>query len=710
MKPHATHAVPILLVFLVPIVAVFSAAFSASEAVATETRQWVVDKGEEFLKGQGDGVAVTHDGRLIPVPPWDVAASFTEPVVIAGALTDDGSAIVGTGHPARLYRVGKNGPELLSEIPGHQVTAVHVTSDGSILVAAVPPAVLFRWSDGELEELGRLGAGGIWDLASIDNTVFVATGPPASLYRVGQHGLERWLELPDTHVRCLAATPEALLVGTSGQGLIFKVLLSGEVAMLSATPFTEISDLVAAGDGSIWATAVVGEPAKPTSQSKRNQGNGSEGGNQTATAGTIDLELPKVNGTSATSELLRLTPDGGLLKVHRFTKQVATALAADGDGVYVGTGFEGEVWRFTSAGGARLRTVDAVQVVVVLDGGRALLTQGPAQLLRRGDPASHQARFRIDTKHFDRPVRFGEFRVDPPSPQVQVRFRSGVAKKPDKTWLPWTEWLPGSGSVVPLPPGHSLQWELELPAGQCAVERIEVAYREVNLPPRIKSMEVLDPGVVYLPGSPPPGSVIEITHPDHNGIFSTLDEQNGSAGKKPKHGKKYYRVGYRSLVWEGVDSNQDPLRYRLRLERRDGFCLDVRENLKTTRLALDTTAVPDGIYRFQIMVSDQLHNPGQALEATAFSHWFTIDNSPPALAATRQKDHWLVTATEAHGAISRAEWSRDGERWQNLVPSDGLVDGRQEQFRLAAVAGRHLVVVRVIDRHHNRAVLGLTEE
>jgi hypothetical protein len=58
----------------------------------------------------------------------------------------------------------------------------------------------------------------------------------------------------------------------------------------------------------------------------------------------------------------------------------------------------------------------------------------------------------------------------------------------------------------------------------------------------------------------------------------------------------------------------------------------------------------------------------------------------------------------------RAEWSRNGANWESLAPEDGLLDGREERFRFAAEPGRHLVVVRVVDRQHNKATAGATEE
>ena len=168
------------------------AALATSVANATETRRWVVDTADELLKGRGEGVAVTAAGRLERVDPWRASVSFDEPLVAAGGRLGDGSLIVGTGHPARLYRVEGNRKELLSSVPGEQVTSILVMGD-EVLVASVPPGVLYRWSEHRLEEVARLGEGGIWDLAVFDGQVVAAAGTPASLYRLGKRGFERWI-------------------------------------------------------------------------------------------------------------------------------------------------------------------------------------------------------------------------------------------------------------------------------------------------------------------------------------------------------------------------------------------------------------------------------------------------------------------------------------------------------------------------------------
>ncbi len=682
---------------------------SASAVSAAQTRRWISDTAKEFLKGRGDGVAVTIDGRLEGVDRWKMSVPLDEPVVVAGGIDRDGSVIVGTGYPANLYRIKGGEAELLTAIPGEQVTAVLPTADG-VLVATVAPGVLYRWADGRLDEIGRLGEGGIWDLAVFDGSVIAAAGSPAALFRLGPKGFQRWIEVPDVHARCLAVAGESLLVGTSGKGLILGVDSAGRMSTLTDSAFTEISDMAVDDDGSVWAVALVGEPVEASS--KKNGKNGDEDEDETATvtteASSLNLNLPKINGGTASSELVRLTPEGALLSVHRFKRQVASAVAWDGDGILVGTGFEGEVWRFVGDGGARLASVDAVQVVGILGDGEILLAQGPAAVLRRRSGGDPSGRFRSEAARFTRPMRFGEYRVFPEVEGLRIRFRTGVSEKPDQTWLSWVEWSSEIASRVPLPPARSLQWEIEIPAG-ASVDRVEIAMAEINLPPKISSVSVEDPGVVYLAAPPPSGPVIDAEHPDVSGIFTVIDENDKRKAKSTK-GKKYYRVGFRTVSWKAEDANDDALRFDLVVERRDGFRLPVRERIDGAQMAVDTTALPDGVYRFVLSANDAQQNPGAAMDASATSRWFTVDNTPPEIDLAATGDHWSVSVRDVSSPIVRVEWSRDGDRWHQLAPEDGVLDGVEEDFGLPRESGGHLVVVRAMDRQHNRVTEGVIEQ
>lgn len=677
----------------------------AVTAGASETSWWVVDDATDLLAGSGQGVAVSAEGMLSPVDVWRSQVVLEEPVVLAADRLPDGDLVVVTGHPARLYKVSGSSIELLAQLPGEQGTAVLVDSEGAVWVTTVAPGVLVKWSDGELQEIGRLGDGGFWDLVEFNNTIVVAAGTPGALFKVGSDGLQRWLEVPDAFVRCLTVHRDRLIVGTSGKGLVLSVDRSGRPSLLVDSPFTEISNMVVSEDGELWAAALVGEPppkpAKASSTAKSTNG----GNGASSTTETLDLDLPKINGKTATSELVRITPEGGLLSVHRFQKQVATALGVDGAGVLVGTGYEGEVWRFVAAGGARLATLDAVQVMAFAPGG-ALVTQGPAGVWSIEGASQDSARFRGQAKAFPRPVRFGMYRVFPEDSGAKIRFRSGATANPDDLWLPWTEFAEQSSGRVALDFGQALQWELDLADGG-EVDRVEVAWTEVNMAPVVNSVEVEAPGLVYLSSPPVNGPVIRQEHPTFNGIFTTSGEP-GRTSANAKKGKKYWQVGYRTISWSAVDPNGDPLVFNLEAERSDGFRLQVRERLKGNQLAVDTSALPDGRFRFRLEASDGLANPASPAMGEGISPWFVVDNTAPDVQITREGQRWVIEIRDA-SPLARIQMSRDGAPWQDILPTDGLLDGPVEHLSIEASEGRHLVIIRAIDRHHNRAVTGVEE-
>ena len=678
------------------------AATCAVVASATETRYWVVDTTSEMLAGEGNGAAVLSDGRIVPALPWRSVAVLEEAVLIAGDVAADGSAYLATGFPAKLYRLSRDGElEELTELPAEQATAVLVDDSGAVLIGTAAPASVLRWSDQQLVEVGNLEeteASGVWALASFAGDQIVATGAPAVLFRIRPQGLERWAELPDRHARSLTVANDTLMVGTSGKGMVFRIDGNGRWSLLVDSPFTEISDITTGPEGEIWATAVVGEPEEK------------KGSTEDSSSSLTDLKLPKVGSTTASSELLKITPDGAVVSVHRFPKQVAMAVEPSDEGVIVGTGFSGEVWRFVSAGGARLAALDAVQVTAVLDGGRIVMAQGPSQLFVRADDG-REGRYRSAVKTLERPARWGRYEVMPPA-AGRLRFRQGATDPPDATWSEWSDWRPATSGQVPLGPSTNMQWELELSGSSSTteVDRVQLAYREVNLAPVIRSVEVDEPGVIYLSGPPPSERIVEVSNPDINGIFSVIGDREPSSQRK---GKKYWRVGYRTVAWDAEDVNGDALRFDLNLARRDGGPeLPVRTALEQTQLGVDVSALPDGWYRFVVSATDAATNPGSAATVYAASAWFMVDNTPPQLSLERSRDGagWRVTARDVSSPLLRAEWSRDGEGWSDLAPVDGLLDEPDEEFELELVEGEHLLVVRVVDRHHNRTVAGAVED
>jgi hypothetical protein len=680
-------------------------------AGATEVRRFVLDTPRALAGARGQGVAVDPDGTLRALPPLERSAAFDEPLGLALAVAPDGTAWVGTGNPARVWRVGKGGKELVGEPAADQVTALLLDPRGDLYVATAAPALLLRLprGGGPGVEVGRIAEGNLWDLAWFGGGVVAAAGNPGRLLRLAPKGFELAAAIPDRHARCLAVAGDALLIGTSGKGLILRWDGRSTPGVLADSSFTEIAALAVAPDGTAWAAALTGDPTlgKPPS---RETGASAEGTvTVSAGEGAAPAAAAADKGTNA-SEVLRVLANGAVTTAHQFSKQIAGALAWGEDGVVIGTGLEGELWRLGAGVAAQLDTVDAAQVVRLAGGGEWVLTQGPVALLRRGG-APHGS-FTSPVLDAGQPAEWGEATVAADRAEAEpctIRFRSGAAAEPDDGWNPWGKTV-ACGRVKPdAAPARYLQWQVALGAPAAAVERVEVAYRQLNLPPEVTALTVHEPGEIFLKGPPPSDRVVEVQHPELSGIFTTLGDNNND--RQAALGKKYYRVGYRTLSWKVEDPNGDPLRFTVEAQPAGGTAWwPVRTDLESVNLAIDTQALADGVYRFRLTASDEPANPGAPATVQALSGHVTVDNSAPAITVKRSGQLWLVTVEDRLSRVAAVEWNRDADRWHAVAPDDGLLDGRSETFSLPAAAGRHVLAVRAADEHHNRATAAVEEE
>ncbi len=687
------------------------AVLALARADASQTRRFALDTPHALAGATGHGVRIFPDGTLQALPPLAAVASFDEPLGLALAVAPDGTAFVGTGHPARIYRIRDGKKELLGEPKADQVTALLLDPEGGVWATTAVPALLLHSARGKagFEEAARLKDGSLWDLAWFQGAPVLAAGDPGRLMRLAAKGLEVVAAIPDRHARCLAVSGGTLLVGTSGKGLVMRWTGDGAPGVVYDSTFTEIAALAVAPDGSAYAAALTGDPTlgKPPAKVEG-------GATVTVSVSESPSATPPTPKGASTSEIVHILPAGAATTVHRFTKQIAGTLVWGDPGLVIGTGLEGELWQIVAGSAAMLDTVDAAQVVRVAAGGEWVLTQTPTRLLRRsGKPHGTFASPALDA---GQPAQWGDAALAGealPAGGCSLRFRSGATGTPDETWSAWSAPLACPGGQVTAPPARYLQWQVELepPAGAATprVGRVEVAYRQINLPPEIREFTVHDPGEVFLKGPPPSDRIVDVQHPELSGIFTTLDDE--ARENQDRLGKKYYRVGYQSLSWKADDPNGDPLRFTVEVQKAGSDAWwKVRDGLDTVVLALDTQALADGLYRFRLTATDAPANPVAPATAQMLSSWVVVDNTPPAITLVRKGDAWLVTVDDALSPIARAEWNRDAEEWHPLAPEDGLLDRKHETFRIPAAPGTHVLAVRAVDDHHNRATAAVEEK
>ncbi|MFH1177147.1 MAG: fibronectin type III domain-containing protein [Acidobacteriota bacterium] len=692
--------------------ALLAALLGAGKAGAGQTRRFVLDTPHALASSTSQGVAVFPDGSLRPLPPLVEVAAFDEPLGLAMVPGPAGAVYVATGHPARVFRVQDGKKEEIGAPEADQVTALLLAPDGDLWVATAVPAMLLRAPRGvgPLVLASRLAEGTIWDLVWYRGELVAAAGNPGRVLRLTARGLELAVSIADRHARCLAVAGESLLIGTSGQGRVLSWAGVGPAGVLYDSPFTEIAALAPAPGGVLFAAALTGDPGLGKPAAEPTEGGGSV--TVTVTVSEGPPATPAGEKGSATSEILRILPTGAVTTVHRFNKQLAGTLAWGEGGLLIGTGLEGEIWQLVEGAMAQLDTVDAAQVVRLAGGGRWALTQSPVRLLeRRGEPRGVFTSPPLDA---GQPAQWGEAELGgqlPAAGRCTLRARSGASATPDETWSDWTAAVPCGAGRITAPPARYLQWQVELEAPAALpvrLERVQIAYRQLNLPPEIRDLLVHEPGEVFLKSPPPAERIVEVQHPDLSGIFTTLD--GGGEELQERLGKRYYRIGYQSVSWKVEDPNGDPLRFALEIQRSGGGqWWKVRDELETVTLALDTHALPDGLYRFRLLATDAPANPEAPGTVQALSSWITVDNTAPRLTAERRGGEWVIEAEDTLSPLALAEWNQDAAGWRRVAPEDGLLDGRRERFRIPAPGGRHILTLRVVDNHHNHATIALEE-
>src|SRR4029079_16824524 len=113
----------------------------------------------------------------------------------------------------------------------------------------------------------------------------------------------------------------------------------------------------------------------------------------------------------------------------------------------------------------------------------------------------------------------------------------------------------------------------------------------------------------------------------------------------------------------------------------------------------------------KVVASDRPSNPADtALAGELDSSALEIDNTPPAIMVQSVKvesGRTLITfeVKDDHSAVSRVEYSTDGQRWRGVFPKDGVADSRDEHYELTvdAALGALAIALRASDVMNNVA-------
>ncbi len=720
--------------------AFFSAA-ATQPSSAQGTHLWTQSTLDEFEKGAPEGVAIASDGHLRQAPGLAELATTPSTFVWSVAADKDGTTYVGTGSPATVLRIGKDGkPFTLFESKDLSVQVVRLAPDGTLLAATMPsgkvysldPRATSKQDDSSAKvvfDLAKTEAAKdssqskteaskpryIWDLTyDAEGRLYIATGGPGSIYRVTAGSPpELFFKSDEAHIRTLALDAKGnLIAGTDGTGLVYRISPEGKGYVVFEAPRREVTSVAVGADGTIYA-ACVGDKSRNPLPPLPVQG--------TATA-TITIVQPgslrEANASASIpegTEIYALREGEAPRKLWASKDDIVYALAAQKDGLLAVTGNHGRIFRIAADGSyADIGHLGAQQglSLAAAPGSENIFigTGNTGKLFRLGAAGRHEyASDVLDASAF---ARFGRIEVEPGSAGYELFTRTGNIEQPVRGW---SDWQPLKDGVAASPAGRFLQWKAVLqPGGELG--SVGVNYLPVNTAPVVDELVVVPGARINSQNSFNSQQTVSIAFPSAAQSGISFD---GNSVSQPLQGIKD-RASI-TARWAANDDDGDDLSYSLYL-RGDGETVWrlLKDKLTEKAWSFDATLVPDGGYRIRVVASDApSHTPGDALTGEKVSDRFVVDTTPPvitALKASAKQTYEAFSvefdAEDSASPIAHAEYSLDAGPWQYIEPVGKISDSLREHFSFviqidADTVGKtaeHLVTVRAYDRYDNAGV------
>ena len=692
---------------------------------------WRVSTQAEFLRGEVDALTIDADGHLGLGPGTDEFFTTTAPVLWSLTTATDGALWAGSGNDGRLYRVESDGGrEVVFDADASDIFALAPAPDGAVFAATSPRGQIYRVTpDGSATTVFDPDDTYIWALLpESDGALLAATGDPARIYRIdpAANEAEVLFESDATHVLSLALEPGgAVLAGTESPGQVVRIDRTGRAFVLLDSPHDEVRSLRMHPDGGVIVTAVSGQggtassaaaPATPA----RTQSTGTPSVSVTTSVTAVVVADSTATAAPAASTngpasgggrgaIYRIAANGLWDELWSSDADTPYDAVIDVNGeLLVGTGTDGKLYRVSNEpprtvllGRAPARQI--TQFLRQPDGSFLYSTANPGKVVRLTGALAERGTYESEVRDAGTAAAWGTISwrgATPGGSRIELSTRSGNTEMPNDTWSAWSPpSTAADGTRITSPNARYLQWRVTLFAGDAPprLTSVTAAYLPRNLRPEVTQVTVHPPGTVFQQpfgtGDPP---------------LAGLEEEPRADSAAATLGREGYRKGVQTFVWQASDANDDRLEYAVWYQREgeDGWRV-LREGLRATVFAWDTSLTPDGAYRIKVTATDaRANSPETVLVGERESGVFDIDNSAPAieLGELREEDgrnRLDFAVRDTHSPIRRVEIREDAQPWRLLYPTDGIPDGRVEQFVVWLQGDGGRVVIRATDALDN---------
>jgi WD40 repeat protein len=627
------------------------------------------------------------------------------------AWMKDGSLAAATGDGARLLKITRDRKsEVLIKAETDHFLCVMAAPDGTLYAGTDRDGLVYRWADKKAFILYDA------DEAEITALALDAAG---NLYAAGSSGAagRPGGEMPAAETPRPSPAPPGLIIvpGTSGE--------SKEPSKEKPKESPAEAPKDAAKDKPASEPASPKPPegeAKPPEKPAASPAlaMAAKLGEAARASGAPPAKAPGKGGSS----IYRITPEGIVTRIFEPRDPMVLALAVSDGKLLVGAGKNARVYEVALRPGeeeACIATLDPKQVmslVAARDGRIIVGSAGPGRLYTLSKGYAKEGTFTTQVYDAGGSSRWGavEWRgKTPDGAEVQMAARSGNSRDPDKgAWAEWSKPASKSPSRLDAPPARYVQFRVTMRSRGAdstpVLDQFEAPYARANEAPRVVSIaEVPSPA--------------QQARAQAAARFREEMTKRAKPGPQPPSGSPPAppppdgAQPVRFFQWQAQDPNGDALRYELyfRGEGEPKWIL-LEKDLARPEYAWDTGTVADGWYELRVVAGDRLDNPAdEAREGSKVSDPILVDNTAPVIEKLEVQvraggdAEVRFTARDALSRLTEAAWSVDSSTDSNtLVPTDGVFDGKQKEFRFTIhklSPGPHRLAVRAADEAQNVA-------
>jgi hypothetical protein len=600
---------------------------------------------EAFAAGQFDGTALTHDGRVV------TALSFVESSKVEGSVLrawPDGSHLLA----APLRWIDAKGATIIEDSSRSFGDAC--SGSGGAYLAASPGGLLrFRrsaraaWSVIALPRSHR----SLHALQCTKDGALLAAGQPAALYRLSGGKVRSEISVPGDALRSILETPKGVVAGALNDGRVW-LWNNDSLRVLFVAEHPEVRRLLLDAEKNLVVLSVAAE----SGDSKADH----------------PIATPISSGSGAVQRHLK--DSGSIETLWTGNDETPVDLTLQGKRLWLASD-NGSLYRLNSRAGDgdarrqswRSSTGDERPIEALVISGQTLLVFGGG-LVRSSTNGKHRYRSPRLTSGGVM-ANWGSLRVD--SNQVAgLRWRFGNDPN-GEGWGPWQR-QPGGRALF-------TQVELLLKPG-ASINRLQQFLRVDNRAPQINSFLMLDQGTRI---EPKPLNLdwdksFDVDDAElKDFVAQTLRWDRPAAGKS--QARVHWSPGYRSIVWQAKDSDDDALWYRVELLV---LGADKVSSVRSWEQGLSfysikTSALAQGSYQLRVAVRDG----ESSWSAAKASPIFQVDHQAPTIKLLNfeRRGKVLRLRVSDNDRVVAVRCGSHSERVA-LQPADGVADSRQELF------------------------------